>query len=128
MGLRELTIYRARTEAARDLRKRQTIAESKLWQKLRKRQIQGFKFRRQFPIGSYFADFCCMDKKLVIEVDGGIHMNTKNEDENRSHYIRELGFRVLRFSNAEILADIDAVCDQIVVTLSHRERVGQSPG
>jgi very-short-patch-repair endonuclease len=74
----------------------------------------GFKFRRQFPLGPFFADFCCFDERLIVEVDGSQHADRTDEDENRTHYIAEQGFRVLRFWNNDVLSNTAAVCEQIL--------------
>ena len=99
---------------ARGLRRTQTDAERKLWLRLRHRQLCGAKFRRQHPIGKYIADFCCVESKLVVELDGSQHAEQSLADDMRSKYLRERGFRVLRFWDNEVLTNIDAVIEQIV--------------
>ena len=84
------------TPVARKLRRNMTDAEALLWRHVRNGQLCGGKFRRQFPIGAYVADFACWDAKLVIELDGGQHANDPN-DKTRQREIEALGFRVLRF-------------------------------
>jgi very-short-patch-repair endonuclease len=111
---RILTDYGERKIPARELRQVQTKAEQTLWSRLRDRKLGGFKFRRQFPIASFFADFCCVETRLVVAVDGRKHADTQNEDENRTHCLQERGFRVVRFWNAEVLENTEAVCDQIM--------------
>jgi adenine-specific DNA-methyltransferase len=83
-------------------------------------------------LGPFFVDFCCFEERLVIEADGGQHAEMKDRDDNRTHYLAEQGFRVLRFWNNDILKNTDAVCEQILnelsaVSLSPRERVAE-PG
>src|SRR6266576_5532537 len=103
-------------EVARELRKAQTSAEELLWQLLRKRQLFGFKFRRQHQFGNYVADFYCHEAKLVLECDGAAHEPNEqwHHDQNRDAYMIAQGLRVLRFSNAAILNDPDSVLNEIV--------------
>jgi leucyl-tRNA synthetase len=100
------------TERARWLRKNQTESEKKLWQELRNRKLAGLKFYRQHVIryneGIFIADFYCHEKKLVIEVDGKIHLKKKEEDSIRDDIVKEMGMKVLRFKNEE-LDDINKV-------------------
>jgi very-short-patch-repair endonuclease len=100
---------------SREFRKRQTETESLLWSRLRNRQLGGLKFRRQHPIGRYIADFCCYDRKLVVEVDGGIHTKQDQRlyDTLRQKDIEALGYRVVRVTTGEIKRDIDAVLQGI---------------
>lgn len=88
---------------ARNLRKRATNVENYLWRFLRNRQLEGFKFRRQEPIGRYIVDFVCYERKLVIEVDGGQHAVNKEKDEERDKWLRSQGYEVLRFWDNEVL-------------------------
>ncbi len=90
-------------ELARNLRKNSTNAERKLWQCLRKRQIGGYKFRRQLVIEPYIVDFVCLEKKLIVELDGGQHLLQKNEDKLREEYLKKKGYRILRFWNDDVL-------------------------
>jgi very-short-patch-repair endonuclease len=103
------------TEAARELRKRQTEAEKRLWYRLRDNQIHEAKFRRQEPLGNYIVDFVCFDKKLVIEVDGNPHKDSENRanDNRRTQWLQSEGFKVLRFWNSEIIDDIERVLGKI---------------
>jgi very-short-patch-repair endonuclease len=94
---------------ARQLRKNPTEAEGVLWRHLRLRQLEGCKFRRQQPIGRYIVDFVCFENRLVIELDGGQHSEQVTYDAERSAWLREQGFRVLRFWNHEVLQNIEAV-------------------
>ena len=82
---------------ARELRKNLTDAERMLWAALRLRQIEGYKFRRQRPIGPYIVDFVCLEKSLVIEVDGGQHEGQLVHDTSRDAWLESQGYRVLRF-------------------------------
>lgn len=97
---------------SRVLRKNPTEAEKKLWQCLRKEQLEGYKFRRQFFIGKYIVDFVCVDSKLVIEADGGQH-NDNHHDKNRDAYLRKQGYSVLRFWNNDVLQNIEGVVETI---------------
>ena len=103
---------------AKALRQGMSDAERCLWQHLRAGQMQGYKFRRQQPIGDYIADFMCLSPKLVIEADGGQHAQQKRADEVRSQYLRAQGFVVLRFWNHDILQQTEAVLEKIRLTLS----------
>lgn len=102
---------------ARKLRREQTDAERKLWSRLRDRQVCNAKFRRQHPIGSFVADFCCVEAGLIIELDGGQHADNADADEQRTSYLRQNGFRVLRFWNNAVLQNTDAVMDGIARAL-----------
>jgi very-short-patch-repair endonuclease len=94
---------------SRRLRGGMTDAEKKLWRHLRMRQIGGCKFRRQLPLQGYIADFACVDKKLIVEVDGGQHAEETEYDVERSQAFERLGYRTLRFWNNEVLGEIEAV-------------------
>ena len=97
-----------------------------LWNRLRGRQFLGLKFRRQFPIEGFIADFCCYELRLIVELDGGIHGEADRitHDENRGTYLRSIGFTILRFSNDRVLEDLDLVLQEIARTarLEHRFR------
>ena len=94
-----------------------TDAEIRLWSRLRRKQLDGFRFRRQQPIGPYIVDFFCPAAKLVIEVDGGQHAQRENEDTSRTCWLEEHGYRVVRFWNNEVLANTDSVTWAILETL-----------
>ena len=104
---------------ARDLRKNQTPAENLLWSKLRSRELSGYKFRRQHPVGHYILDFYCREAHLAIEVDGGQHTEPGNlkKDQLRTAYLREKGIRVIRFWNNDVLNHLDDVVSEIYATL-----------
>ena len=95
------------TELARALRKNPTEAERTLWRHLRLRQLDEHKFRRQQPVGSYIVDFICIEKRLVVELDGGQHSEQVASDAERTALLEGEGFRVLRFWNHEVLKDIE---------------------
>ena len=94
---------------AKVLRKNQTDAERKLWAILRNRQFDNIKFRRQHPFGTYILDFVCLEKKLVVELDGGQHCANKEEDDERSRWLESEGYKVLRFWNREVFLETEAV-------------------
>ncbi len=99
-------------DRARHLRREQTDAERELWMRLRRHQL-GVHFRRQHPLGPYIVDFCCVQGRLIVEVDGGHHLERQRQDEARSMWLEGLGFRVLRFSDAEVLLQMEAVLAEI---------------
>jgi very-short-patch-repair endonuclease len=92
---------------AKDLRKNSTDAERALWRYLRGKQFEGSKFRRQQPIGQYIVDFVCFEKKIVIEVDGGQHSDTHDQDAIRDAWFKAQGFTVFRFWNHDVLQKIE---------------------
>ena len=98
---------------ARDLRTNATDAERRLWERLRRKQIDGHRFRRQVPLGSYIVDFICFDARLVVEVDGGQHAKSAAKDARRTAFLEASGFRVLRFWNDDVLANTEGVLDVI---------------
>src|SRR6476620_5961454 len=98
---------------ARKLRKEMTDAEKILWACLSKNQLNGVRFRKQHPVGDYIADFYCHEFKLVIEVDGKIHDNQKEYDDMRDRELGALGLKVIRFTNAEVVANIEGVLGKI---------------
>ena len=111
-------LSRARERArvrARALRQGQTDAEALLWSKLRDRQILDLKFRRQRPVGAYFADFACLEIGLVVELDGGQHVDNAY-DVKRESEMAALGFQTLRFWNNDVLTQLDAVLEKIFQT------------
>jgi very-short-patch-repair endonuclease len=99
---------------ARALRNSATDAEQVLWRHLRGRQLQGLKFRRQYPIAGYIADFACVEVKLVIELDGGQHTEQTSYDTERTRRIECNGYRVLRFWNDDVLLRTAEVLDEII--------------
>ena len=103
---------------ARALRKNLTDAEKLLWRHLRDRQLDGCKFRRQHPIGKFIVDFVCVEKKLVIEVDGGQHATKVEADLQRSEYLRKRGYSTLRFWNNEVLQKTESVLEAVLLSLS----------
>jgi very-short-patch-repair endonuclease len=100
---------------AKILRKKSTPSEIKLWNCLRARRFMGLKFRRQCPLGPYIVDFVCVEKKLIIELDGGQHNEDTQQDydKRRTEFLNGLGFNVIRFWNNEVLLQFDTVMEQI---------------
>ncbi len=105
------------TARARKMRKNLTDAEKKLWRHIRLKNIGGNKFRRQQPIGKYIVDFMCLEKKLIVEVDGGQHSEEIPYDNERTAWLESEGYRVLRFWNNEVLEDVKIVSEVIVRAL-----------
>lgn len=97
------------------LRSRMTEAEKVLWNVLRNRQLNNLKFRRQAPVSWFIVDFLCMECSLIIELDGPIHENQKVYDQEREEELHRLGFKVLRFTNDDILKRLDMALATIKV-------------
>jgi very-short-patch-repair endonuclease len=112
---------RATTEHARQLRKNLTDAEQRLWRRLRYRQLNGHKFRRQQPIGPYIVDFVCFENRVVVELDGGQHAGRSISDEKRTRWLEAQGFHVVRFWNHEVLTDVEVVLTVINQALGFAE-------
>ena len=110
---------------AGELRHEMTPAERKLWAYLRNDQL-GVNFRRQHAIGSYITDFCCVQRKLVIELDGGQHLDQQEYDLQRSEYLRSKGYHVLRFWNNDVLDDLEGVTRVMLGILASQDE-GMSP-
>ena len=137
-GMTELQKQRART-----LRRKMTPSETKLWAALRDRRYVQLKFRRQQTIGPFIADFCCWEKKVVLELDGDSHAGKEEYDGNRQKWLENAGWNVLRFWDSEVYENIDGVMQAIfnacvglpsmrakravAVALSPRERVETQP-
>jgi len=107
------------TARARSLRSRMTDAERKLWSALRDRRFANFKFRRQVPLGPFIADFVCYDARLIVEVDGGQHAESRS-DERRDRWFAANGFVVRRFWNNDVLTNLEGVLISILETLHGR--------
>ena len=103
-------------QLSRQLRETMTDAERHLWAKIRMKQLKGYQFYRQKPIGDYIVDFFCPRAKLVIEVDGSQHFSDEmtEYDRIRDEYLSSLGLRVLRFTNTEVLTHIKGVVESII--------------
>lgn len=106
-------------EFARTLRTNPTDAERKLWRLLRQKQLAGFRFRRQQPIGPYIADFFCAPAKLIVELDGGQHSMDSHavHDRERTRWLGSRGYRVLRFWNVDVFKHPDSVLEGIEIAL-----------
>jgi very-short-patch-repair endonuclease len=100
-------------QRAKQLRQSMTPAEQILWERLRNRRLAGFKFRRQHPINACIVDFYCATARLVIEIDGGIHLQQVKADDNRSQALEEQGYQILRFTNGQIETDLEIVLSTI---------------
>jgi very-short-patch-repair endonuclease len=101
-----------RRDQARQLCHNQTETEHKLWMRLHNRRV-GVKFRRQYRVGPYIADFCCVERLLVVELDGGQHAEQIDKDERRTAYLTERGFRVVRFWNHQVLTETAWVVEEV---------------
>ncbi len=109
----------ATQERAKLLRQELTHAEQRLWQRLRRRQLNGAYFRRQPAIGPFIVDFCCVQARLVIEIDGHTHAEQVEYDAERTRWLsRQRGYRVLRFTNAAVEHNLDAVVASILAALT----------
>ena len=120
-------LYSSQTlQRAQALRQPQTDAEALLWHYLRNKQLDGYKFRRQQPIGPYIADFACLSEKLLIELDGGQHAERTASDARRDRFLQEKGYRVLRFWNHEVFENCFDVLESIYTALHHPPLEGGS--
>ena len=108
-------VMKKNADLARELRKNQTPQEKKVWDMLRNHQIYGYEFRRQYPIGDYIVDFICREKKIIIELDGGQHNEPENidKDKQRTTFLENKGYTVLRFWNNEVDNNIEGVYEVI---------------
>jgi len=102
---------------ARALRTQMTDAERLLWHHLRAHRFHGLGFRRQVPLGPYVADFLCEAQRLVVEVDGGQHADRSVEDAQRTQWLEAHGYRVVRFWNNEVLANMEGVWEALTASL-----------
>ena len=109
-------------QSARALRKRMTDAERVLWRHLRNRELDGWKFRRQYPVGSFIVDFICVEKNLVIEVDGGPHAENEEQDIQRSSYLNRMGYRVFRFWNNQVIQETEGVLEANLAILGNTDQ------
>jgi adenine-specific DNA-methyltransferase len=106
------------TQFARSLRHNQTDTERELWHLLRGRELAGYKFRRQVPLGPYVADFVCLSARLIVELDGGQHGEQINYDSDRTKRLEAEDFRVLRFWNSQVFEEREAVLETILSALA----------
>jgi cyclase len=116
-------------ENAKNLRKNMTVAETVLWMHI-KAGIDGLKFRRQHPIGLYIADFFCHRAKLIVEVDGSIHdlIEVSKEDKIRQQELESWGYKVIRFSNEQVLKEIEIVLEIIKQTIIQKQNASTKVG
>jgi very-short-patch-repair endonuclease len=98
---------------AKDLRRDQTPAERQLWACLRGKQLGGFRFRHQHPIGPFIVDFCCLSPRLVVEIDGDSHAAQVKYDASRTTYLEERGYAVIRFTNEDVQRRLEGVLAEI---------------
>ena len=114
-----------RTERARDLRRHSTDAERTLWALLRAHRLADYKFRRQVPIGPYIVDFLCHQPRLIIELDGGQHLDSTVYDTRRTAALTARGYHLLRLWNTDLLQDPQAAADHIHHTLTTLDPTGK---
>ncbi len=105
----------ATRDKVRELRRNPTPTERILWERLRDRRFHGLKFVRQYPIGPFIADFCCRDRRIIVELDGEVHEGEQQRahDKARDAYLQGQHYVILRFSNQQVLDDLDAVLKRI---------------
>jgi len=106
---------------ARELRKNPTRAERALWEALRGRRLNGLRFRQQHPVGPFALDFYCPSAKLVVEVDGGVHGEQRDQDAYRDDHLASYGYRVLRVRNGEVMGDLPSVLARIAERAGPRD-------
>lgn len=114
-------------QKAKQLRVNSTDAENRLWQHIRNRQLDGWKFRRQMPFDHYIVDFVCAELKLVIEIDGGQHAEARFYDDQRTEHLQSKGYQVVRFWNNEVLGNTEGVLERIAEILVEREKELDAP-
>ncbi|MBM3471710.1 MAG: DUF559 domain-containing protein [Armatimonadetes bacterium] len=111
---------KAKRDLARELRRRMTQAEARLWARLRKNQLAGLHFRRQQIIDGYIADFYCHTAGLVVEVDGAVHAEDQEWDAERDRAMGKRGLRVLRFANRDVMERVEWVLSEILGVVEER--------
>ena len=114
-------------DRARRLRREATPAEKKLWSVLRGGAIGGFKFRRQQRLGPFVADFACQSARLVIEIDGDSHAHQIEYDARRTEFLMREGYRVLRFTNLDVMDNLEGVSRVIELALAGKPSPSHSP-
>lgn len=112
---------------SRHFRRNPTPAEQTLWNHLRDRQLEGFKFRRQHPIGAYVVDFYCPETSLIVELDGGGHLEKEAEDQERSKWLEARGLLVLRFWNPDVMENLVEVLEAILSGCKARKKTTPHP-
>ena len=115
--------WKAVNEFARENRKNSTAAEDKLWQELRDRKIDNYKFRRQHAVAGFIPDFVCLEKKIIVEIDGGYHnaAEQKKFDDHRTKWLVENGYKIIRFTNEEVIDNLPSVLEEIRKYLSEKD-------
>jgi adenine-specific DNA-methyltransferase len=114
-------------ENAKRLRTNQTDAESVFWYNVRARRLAGFKFRRQYPVGSFIADFVCLEAKLIVELDGDQHAVRRDYDRSRDAFLKSKGFHVMRVWNSDLLTNRDGVMDAVLRQLENVDTPSPRP-
>ncbi|MFB3059465.1 MAG: endonuclease domain-containing protein [Gammaproteobacteria bacterium] len=109
-------------QKAKQLRSNSTDAERNLWAHIRNRRLEGWKFRRQLPIGRFIVDFACAELRIIVEIDGGQHAEKIHYDLGRTRFLQSKGYQVVRYWNNEVLGNIEGVLEALTLTLSQRER------
>ena len=107
-------------DRARELRRQQTEPEKLVWAALRRNQLEEFRFKRQVPIGPYYADFACLTARLVVEIDGEGHDQTYKHDQKRTEFLEKEGFEVIRFSNEDVRTNLEGVVETTRIALLER--------
>ena len=108
---------------AKTLRANQTVAELKVWQALRAGRLMSYKFKRQVPISDYIVDIVCFEQKMIVEIDGGQHLES-SEDELRDAKLTKMGFKVLRFWNNNVMQNLDGI---LMTILQHLQTTTPLP-
>ena len=113
-------VYPYIKDCREELKRNPTEAEKIIWEYLRAKKT-GYKIRRQHVIDNYIADFVCLSQKVVIEIDGEIHLQQKEQDEQRTYALNDVGYKVIRFTNEEVISNSQLVADQIKEVLNNRD-------
>src|SRR5690349_15907287 len=111
---RQRELRASNTVRAREMRRDSAYVEKLFWGEIRDRKLGGFKFRRQASVGPYYADYLCAPKKVIVELDGGVHKLRLERDKVRDAVLRERGYRIVRFSNEQVLADLPGVLAKLL--------------
>ena len=114
-------------QRAQVLRKRTTDSERLLWSHLRRRQLRGYRFRRQVPIGNYIADFVCIEARLIIELDGSQHQEHLAYDEQRTRYLEQRGFKIFRVWDNQAFTETQSVLETIANMLESATQQQTAP-
>ena len=114
------------TNRAKELRNQATPPEKRLWLQLKNRQLAGYKFSRQMPVGPYFCDFLCRTLNLIVEIDGQGHGQTQAYDTARTAFLNREGYAVIRFTNDQIMNQLEGVLTEIELAVAGRPTPGPS--